>query len=120
MGLLKIVAGMIGVGLDDLVQREAQRRQRRLYAITAASVAGMLFTSGLAYTAIDARDEARDQRREAEGLVGFMLGDLREKLEPIGRLDVLDAVGARALAYYREAGQVGPVRRGAGPTVARR
>ena len=33
-----------------------------------------------AYTAIDARDEARDQRREAEGLIGFMLGDLREKL----------------------------------------
>ena len=83
-----------------------QRRHRRLYAITAASVAGMLFTSGLAYTAIEARDEARDQRREAEGLIGFMLGDLREKLEPVGRLDVLDAVGARALAYYRKAGQV--------------
>ncbi len=100
MGLLKIAAGMIGVGLDDLAQREAQRRNRRLYAITAASVAGMLFTSGLAYTAIDSRDEARDQRREAESLIGFMLGDLRSKLEPVGRLDVLDAVGARALAFY--------------------
>jgi tetratricopeptide (TPR) repeat protein len=102
MGLLKIAAGMMGVGLDELAQREAQRRHRRLYAITAASVAGMLFTSGLAYTAIDARDEARDQRREAEGLIGFMLGDLRQKLEPVGRLDVLDAVGARALAYYEK------------------
>lgn len=100
MGLLKLAAGMLGVGLDDLAQREAARRNRRLYLITAASVAGMLFTSGLAYTAIDARDEARDQRREAEGLIGFMLGDLRDKLEPIGRLDVLDSVGARALAYY--------------------
>jgi eukaryotic-like serine/threonine-protein kinase len=102
MGLLKIAAGMMGVGLDDLAQREAQRWRRRLYAITAASVAGMLFTSGLAYTAIDARDEARDQRREAEGLIGFMLGDLRDKLEPVGRLDVLDAVGARALAFYEK------------------
>ena len=102
MGLLKIAAGMMGVGLDDLAQREAQRRHRRLYAITAASVAGMLFTSGLAYTAIDARDEARDQRREAEGLIGFMLGDLRDKLEPVGRLDVLDAVGARALEYFEK------------------
>jgi len=100
MGLLKLAAGMMGVGLDELVQREAQRRHRRLYAITAASVAGMLFASGLAYTAIEARDEARDQRREAEGLIGFMLGDLRQKLEPVGRLDVLDSVGARALAYY--------------------
>jgi tetratricopeptide (TPR) repeat protein len=102
MGLLKIAAGMMGVGLDDLAQREAQRRHRRLYAITAASVAGMMVASGLAYTAIDARDEARDQRREAEGLIGFMLGDLRDKLEPVGRLDVLDAVGARALAYYEK------------------
>lgn len=100
MGLLKLAAGMLGVGLDELAQREAQRRHRRLYTITAASVAGMLFTSGLAYTAIDARDEARDQRREAEGLIGFMLGDLRNKLEPVGRLDVLDSVGTRALAYY--------------------
>ncbi len=100
MGLLKTVAGMLGVGLDDLAQREAQRRHRRLYAITAASIAGMLAASGLAYTAIQARDEARDQRREADKLVGFMLGDLRKKLEPIGRLDVLDSVGARALAYY--------------------
>lgn len=102
MGLLKIAAGMIGVGLDDLAQREAQRRTRRLYAITAASVAGMVVASGLAYTAFDARDEARDQRREAEGLIGFMLGDLRTKLEPVGRLDVLDAVGIRALEYYEQ------------------
>ena len=42
-----------------------------------------------------------DQRREAEGLVGFMLGDLKDKLEPIGRLDALDAVGSRALDYYQ-------------------
>ena len=58
-GLLKIVAGMLGVGLDDLVQREVLRRQRRMTLITAASVAGMLVASGLAYTAIQARDEAR-------------------------------------------------------------
>jgi tetratricopeptide (TPR) repeat protein len=100
MGLLKIAAGMMGVGLDELAQREAQRRHRRMYAITVACAAGMLFTSGLAYTAIDARDEARDQRREAEGLVAFMVGDLKDKLEPIGRLDALDGVGSRVLAYY--------------------
>jgi tetratricopeptide (TPR) repeat protein len=102
MGMLKIAAGMLGVGLDDLAQREAQRRNRRLYAITAGSVAGMLIASALAYTAFDARDEARDQRREAESLIGFMLGDLRQKLEPVGRLDVLDAVGKRALEYYEK------------------
>ncbi|MEO7240740.1 MAG: toll/interleukin-1 receptor domain-containing protein, partial [Sphingomicrobium sp.] len=100
MGLLKLVAGLLGVGLDELVQRETQRRQKRLAILSAASLAGMAVTSTLAVVAVQSRDEARDQRREAEGLVGFMLGDLRDKLEPIGRLDALDAVGSRALAYF--------------------
>jgi tetratricopeptide (TPR) repeat protein len=99
-GLLKLVAGMLGVRLDDLVQRDHVRRQKRLAMLTAASLAGMAVTSTLAIWAVQSRDEARDQRREAEGLVGFMLGDLKEKLEPIGRLDALDAVGSRALAYF--------------------
>ena len=98
LGMLRLVAGMLGVGLDDLVQRETTRRHRRLAWLTAASLAGMAVTSTLAFTAIRARDEARDQRREAEGLVEFMLGDLKEKLEPIGRLDALDGVGAKVLA----------------------
>ncbi len=49
-----------------------------------------------------ARDAAREQRRQAESLVEFMLGDLRGKLEPIGKLDALDGVGTRVLAYYRK------------------
>ena len=93
LGLLKLIAGMLGVGLDELVQRETQRRQRRLAIVAAASLAGMAVTSTLAVVALESRDDARDQRREAEGLVGFMLGDLRSKLEPLGRLDVLDSVG---------------------------
>jgi tetratricopeptide (TPR) repeat protein len=100
LGLLKLIAGMLGVGLDDLVQRDAKRRQRRLALLAAVALAGMAVTSGLALTAIHARDAAREQRREAEGLVAFMLGDLKDKLEPIGRLDALDGVGAKVLAYY--------------------
>lgn len=100
-GLLKIVAGILGVGLDDLVQRDQLRRQRRLAIIAAASLVGMLIAIALAITAIQARDVARDQRREAESLIGFMLGDLKDKLEPIGKLDALDGVGSRVLSYYR-------------------
>lgn len=99
-GALKLVAGLLDVGLDDLIQREQLRRQRRMTWIVAASVAGMAFTTGLSVVAINARDAARDERRQAEGLVGFMLGDLKGELEPIGRLDALDKVGAKALAYY--------------------
>ena len=100
LAFLKLVAGMLGVGLDELVQREQTRRQRRLAYLAAASIAGMAVTSSLAVAAFSARNEAREQRREAEGLVAFMVGDLKNKLEPIGRLDALDGVGAKVLAYY--------------------
>ncbi len=99
-GFLKIVAGILGVGLDDLVQRDHLRRQRRLALFSAASLAGMLVASALAFAAIEARDSARDQRRQAESLIEFMVGDLRDKLQPVGRLDVLDGVGSRVLDYY--------------------
>jgi len=102
MGFLKLVAGMLGVGLDDLVRREEVRRHRHLALVTAASLVGMLIATGLAVAAIQARDAARDQRREAEGLIGFMIGDLRAKLEPVGRLDALDGVGERVLDYYKK------------------
>jgi tetratricopeptide (TPR) repeat protein len=104
LAFLKLVAGMLGVGLDELVQRETTRRHRQLAWLTAGSLAGMAVASTLAVAAIQARDAARDQRREAEGLIGFMLGDLRDKLEPIGKLDALDGVGGRVLAYYHRQG----------------
>jgi tetratricopeptide (TPR) repeat protein len=100
LGFLKIVAGVLGVGLDDLVRRDQLRRHRRLAGIAAASITGMVIALVLAISAIDARDDARDERRKAESLIGFMLGDLKDKLEPLGRLDVLDSVGAQAMAYY--------------------
>jgi len=49
--------------------------------------------------AILAQREAATRRGQAEDLINFMLGDLRRKLEPIGKLDLLDDVGERALAY---------------------
>jgi len=97
---LKLIAGMLDVGFDALKQREQQRRNRKWAALAAASFAGMLLTGGLSVYALRARSEAIAQRGEAEGLIEFMLGDLRKKLEPVGRLDVMDSVGERALAYY--------------------
>jgi tetratricopeptide (TPR) repeat protein/tRNA A-37 threonylcarbamoyl transferase component Bud32 len=50
--------------------------------------------------AVAARDEADRRRAQAEDLIGFMLGDVRKRLEPVGRLEILDEVGARAMAYF--------------------
>ena len=99
LGFLKLVAGVLGVGLDELVQRDAQRRLRAVTAVTGAALAGMLVMALLTATAIGSRREAERQRAEAEGLVEFMLTDLRDTLEGVGRLDAMDAVNARALRY---------------------
>ncbi len=99
---LKLVAGLIGVGLDDLRQREVQRRVRRMSLITAASLAGMVMTLMLAWIAETARDDAERRREQADDLIGFMLGDLHEKLSEVGRLDVLDSVAEKAMSYFAE------------------
>ena len=50
--------------------------------------------------ALNARTDADRQRAEAEGLVEFMLTDLRTTLKGVGRLDAMTAVNERALRYY--------------------
>ncbi len=59
---LKLLAGMMGVSYDELRQRDAERRQRRLAAIATASFAGLLLTSALAVFALWQRSEAITQR----------------------------------------------------------
>jgi tetratricopeptide (TPR) repeat protein len=97
---LKLLAGMLGVPFDELVRRDVQRRVRWLTALASASVVGVVVFAFLAVMAVQARNEAEYQRQQAEGLIEFMLGDLRKKLEPVGRLEVLDSVGEKALGYY--------------------
>lgn len=47
-----------------------------------------------------ARDDAQRRQEQAEALLTFMLGDFRAGLEKIGRLELLDAVGEKAMAYF--------------------
>ena len=100
LALLKIVAGLTAQPLDRLIQRDAQSRQRRVMAVTAGAVLLSLILAAALIVALRARSEAEHQRAEAEGMVEFMLTDLRDKLKGVGRLDVMDAVNTRAMAYY--------------------
>lgn len=100
MVLLKLVAALTGVRLDDLTQRDQARRQRRLLVFAGAALLLAGVMAVLAVLAVRGQAEAERQRAQSDGLVEFMLTDLRRKLEPVGRLDVLDAVGQKALAYY--------------------
>lgn len=63
---LKLIAGLLGVGFDALRQRETQRRNRQLFYVAAASLAGMVLTSGLAAAALIARSQAQREKVRAE------------------------------------------------------
>lgn len=63
---LKIMAGILGVGLDALRQRELQRKHRQMAVIAGAALTGMVVTTGLATAALVARANAERQRVRAE------------------------------------------------------
>lgn len=87
--------------LDQKPQRVARR------AII-ATIAFLALLGGWRYMAdlkrergiaIQARAEAERRRAQAEDLINFMVGDLRTKLEPVGRLEVLDDAAEKAMQY---------------------
>jgi serine/threonine-protein kinase len=90
--------------LRFLVEKPQRIARRSLVAVLAlvAALGAWRYTVDLRAEraiAVAARAEADRRRGQAEDLIEFMLGDLRAKLEPVGRLDVLDDVGERALKY---------------------
>ena len=101
LALLKLLAGLFGLPLDTLRQREAHRRHQRMAAITGLAVLVMLVTSVLAVQAVMARKAAERRQKQAEVLVDFMLGDLNDKLSEVGRLDILSSVNDKAMAYFQ-------------------
>jgi len=100
LAFLKIVAGLLGAGLDELVRRDTRRRQRRLLAGTFASTAIAVTLAVFAAFALSAREDARRRLSQSEDLIGFMLVDLRDQLTPLGQVSVLQSVGDKALAYF--------------------
>ncbi len=98
---------------DDVVERlhwiaDGPRRLRRRLAI--AIVIIIAIAGAAKYTwdlsreraaAVAARDEADRRREQAENLIGFMVGDLRTRLTAVGRLEILDEVGQKALQYFQ-------------------
>jgi tetratricopeptide (TPR) repeat protein len=87
---------------DKPARLAAQRRRRRLVvaALVVLTVALAVVTA-LAYSASQARDLARRRQLQAEELITFLLKDLKEPLEAVGKLDLLSAVSQRALSYFR-------------------
>jgi tetratricopeptide (TPR) repeat protein len=107
----RFIAGQLvsahAYSLVSLARRWVARNQ----AVVATAA---VFLVGLAATAwVAARDVVRErdradasrqaaivERDAAEKLVGFVIGDLKSRLEPLGKLALLEGVGDRVEAYY--------------------
>jgi tetratricopeptide (TPR) repeat protein len=105
---LKLVSGLLDVGFDELRQREQQRAHRKLAWVAGLALLVMIVTSVLAVQAVIARKAAEVARqaaerrqKQAEHLVGFMLGDLNDKLAQVSRLDIMEAVDDQAMQYFQ-------------------
>jgi len=111
---LKLAAAMLGLGLDTLVNRDDRRRAQRRRVVMAGMAASIAVLGGLSVYAFNQRDaavaarndavaarkDAEFQKTEAQDLVEFMLTDLRQRLDAVGRLDILDAVAKRLDESY--------------------
>ena len=98
--MLRLAAGFLGVGFDALRQRDLQQRYRRMLGLSVGAMAISAAMAVLSVVAYRARIEADQRRVQAEDLIEFMLGDLREKLQPVGRLEVLDAMVQKTMDYF--------------------
>ncbi|MEJ2535020.1 MAG: toll/interleukin-1 receptor domain-containing protein [Gammaproteobacteria bacterium] len=88
LALLKLVAGMLGVGLDELRRRDLQRQRRRRLAIGLAVV----LAAALLVLAATSRLAERQAREKAETLATFLIEQVEElqgdvDLATLGRMN---------------------------------
>jgi eukaryotic-like serine/threonine-protein kinase len=93
------------VGHQRLFVQRSLRRSRLQRAALATMLLAIVMLAGMSMrAAIHARraeTQAEARRADAEELLDFMLGDMHERLDALGRLDLLDAVTGRAMAVLR-------------------
>jgi tetratricopeptide (TPR) repeat protein len=111
---LKLIAGILGVGYDELRQREQQRRFRRLAVVAIASLAGALVAAGLTINAVLARQEAEKERAravaardESETVTEFLTSMMgaaspAEQGRDVTVREVLDQAANRLQTQFRE------------------
>jgi len=81
----------------------AQSNRRRLYTVAASVVAAIIVLGGLGWWQYGRANrlhvKAESIRGRAEDLVSFLMVDLRDQLDPVATLPVLQGVNAKAADY---------------------
>ncbi|HEY4242599.1 MAG TPA: protein kinase [Kofleriaceae bacterium] len=101
-------------------QRVGRFVRRHRAAVTIGALATVLIAGGATFAvrrivvARDAEEKAHriadSRRKAAEQLIDRMLGDVRDRLSQIGRLDLLASMGGEIREYYQSLGPLGHLR----------
>ncbi len=100
---LKLVAGVLGIRLDELRRRDSQRRRRNSIVSAVALALAIALTAALAITAISSRKMSALQRTNTEELLSYMLGNLKS-LDPIVGLEVIDQNDEQLMSLLQNLG----------------
>ena len=90
----KIIAGLLGVPLDQIRRREHARRRRRLLGVGMAAIALL----ALVAWAVQSRVAEQREREKAEQLASFVV-DLGERLQSDVDLETLGLIGHEAMRH---------------------
>ncbi len=89
-------------------KKHAERQKRRLHMLIVALIIGFALAIIMFFQAreqeqkaIAARNEAITSRNNAENLIEYMLYDLRDQLEPLGKLPILAKLHDKVDEYYK-------------------
>jgi tetratricopeptide (TPR) repeat protein len=93
---LKLIAGLLGIRLDELRQRDLQQRRKRHVVLGLAAVAVLTLT----VMTIISQVSERHQREKAEQLATFVV-DLGERLKSDSDLETLALISAEASRHLR-------------------
>lgn len=94
---LKLIAGLLGIRLDELRQRDLQRRRKVMVAATF----GFVVTLALVVMTIVAQVSRQHERDIAEQMATFIV-DLGEKLRSETDLETLALISAEASRYFQD------------------
>ncbi|CAM4294788.1 winged helix-turn-helix domain-containing protein [Pseudoalteromonas byunsanensis] len=107
IGLIEKQSALVNEQIKNYLALSA--RKYRAGVRLKRTVAAMLLTATLALVMFGVKvnqqkEQISEANRAAENLISFMLSDLKAKLEPIGKLELLSMVANKALQYFDHQG----------------
>lgn len=101
--VVKLLAGMLGVSFDALKRRDLRRKIILFQVALACALALAAIIASLAYYANTQRSAAVHAQQQTVEHLDFMLRDLKDSLEPLGKLSLLEQLVSKTRHFAEQA-----------------